>query len=316
MSKHEVVPTTPTMTMKIGFSTVVCPDWDLATILDRGAECGFDSVEIRGLRGELQLPLAPDLAARPDRTRAMFAEKNLKLACLGMSATLDARHRRAAAEGKAEVLEYIELARRLGCPFVRLFAGEVQPRGDNYHKALSRIAAALSKLIPVATRAGVTVLVENGGDFPGSEALWFLVDSVGHPAVRCCWNPATALTIGERASNSIPRLAQKLGLVHLTDAEYDEEGVLLNYVPLGQGAVGIARIIELLKGLVYDGHVIFDWPRLWFPSLAPPDAVLPDAAKFLRACLDDRQAVLTAYKGDKQAPRLSGTKMPNTLARS
>ena len=290
--------------IKIGFSSLVCPGWNLDTIIESASSMGFDGVELRGLRGELHLPLVPALAARPDQVREKFQAKKVELICLGASATLDSCMKRDVAKQKAVITEFIELAARLGCPFVRIYVGEVQRR-DNRRKAVARISEALRSMVPVVSRHKVTLLVENAGDFPGSEDLWFLIDAVGHPNVRCCWNQCHAMTIRERATNSLPRLGNKIGFVHVCDAAFDEQGTLLEYKPLGEGDVEVERQIEFLKGLVYDRYVVFEWPKLWVDSLPPPEIVLPKAVKFLRDCVEAKQSVLSAYKGDKNAPKLA-----------
>jgi len=290
--------------MKIGFSTLACPNWDLATMVERAAEYGYDGIELRGLSGELHLPIAPDLAGDSDRARGLFSHHQVELVCLGSSVTLDSKKRGEVAGQKATLMEFIELAERIGCPYVRLFAGEIQ-RWDNRRAALSRIADAVLSLTPLLSRRNVTLLIENGGDFRDSEAMWYLIDAVDHPRVKCCWNQCHAKLIGERPTNSIPRLGNKIGLVHLTDAALDEEGVLLEYRSLGDGDVEIAKQIELLKGIVFDRFVVVEWPRLWTPSLALPETFLPQAATYLRERINEKQVVLSAYKGDKNAPRFA-----------
>ncbi len=74
--------------MKIGFSSLVCPNWDLPTIIDQAAALGFHGFELRGLQGELHLPLSPQLARNPGQVAAMCKEKNVELVCLGSSVTL------------------------------------------------------------------------------------------------------------------------------------------------------------------------------------------------------------------------------------
>ena len=65
--------------MKIGFSSLVCPDWDLDTIIAKASEMGFDGVEIRGLRGEAHLPSVSELADDPDLVRRKFQDRNVEL---------------------------------------------------------------------------------------------------------------------------------------------------------------------------------------------------------------------------------------------
>lgn len=264
---------------------------------------GYDGIELRGLRGELNLPLVPDLASRPEQVRRLFREHNVELICLGASATLDSKSRSDVAKQSSVVIEYMELAAKLECPAVRIFAGEAQ-RLDTQRFALSRVADAIQALAPVAARLGVTLLIENGGDFVRSADLWFLIDAANHPNIKCCWNQCYALTAGERATQSIPTLGYKIGLVHLCDARFDEQGVLLGYEPLGAGDTEMSRQIELLKGIVYDRYLVFEWPRLWVESLAAAEAILPAAAAFLREAIDAKQVTLSAYKGDKNAPNL------------
>lgn len=299
--------------MKIGFSSLVCPAWNLETIVANAAKFGYQGVELRGLCGELHLPLVPELASDPEAVRRLFADNKVELVCLGASATLTSKTPRVLAEQKGAVTEFMELASKLGCPYVRIFVGEVDRR-DNQRAALARIAEALITLAPIAARLGVTLLVENGGDFPGSADLWFLIDAVAHPAVGCCWNQCHAMTLGERATNSIPRLGNKIGMVHLGDGKYDESGAMLSYALPGEGDIGVKRQIEILKGLLYDRYLMFEWPKLWVDSLPGPETVLPKVAKFLRETIDAKQPILTAYKGDKNAPTLASRGVPTHAA--
>lgn len=290
--------------MKMGFSSLVCPSWDIETIVKQASSLGFDGIELRGLRGELHLPMVSELTVSADETIKLLQDQNVELVCLGTSSTLTSRDKGELARQKSAIVEYIELASRLQCPYVRIFMGEV-PRRDDYQVCLSRIANALNSLVPVAARNNITLLIENGGDFPGSTDLWFLVDAVGHPAVQCCWNQCHGMTRLERATNSIPRLGKKIGLLHICDASFDDQGVLLDYQPLGQGDTQVARQIELLKGMIYDRYLMFEWPKLWIETLPAPESILPEAAKFLREKIDEKQPVLSAYKNDKNAPRLT-----------
>ncbi len=290
--------------MKIGFSSLVCPDWDLETVIAQAASLGFDGVELRGLRGRLDLPMLPDLARHPDRVRAMFTEQKVELISLGCSATLTAKKSREIAACKATILEFIELAARLDCPHVRLFLGDA-PRGDEPQNCLPRIVETLCSLTELLTRTGVTLLLENGGDYCGSADLWFVIDAVAHPHVQAAWNQCNALTIRERATNSLPRLGMKMQLVHICDGMFDDRGVLQNYVELGSGTAEVDRQIEILRGMAYSGYIVFEWPKLWVETLPDAADVLPTVAAYLRERVEASQAVLTAYKGDKRAPRLA-----------
>jgi sugar phosphate isomerase/epimerase len=250
------------------------------------------------------LPAIDEAAKDPDAVRKLLEEHGVELVCLSTPATLDTCSRLELDEKNAVIEGYLELASHLGCSFVRISAGRIQGF-DHRRAALARITEAVASLVPVASRHRVTLLIENGGDFSGSEDLWHVVDAVGHPSFQCCWSQCRAMTVRERPTTSIPRLGSKIGLLHLCDAEFNGEGGILRYVSLGRGEVEVARQIELLKGLVYEGYLVFEWPKTTDESLPEPEEALPEAAEFLRKQVEAEQEVLSAYKGDKRPAKFA-----------
>jgi len=100
--------------VKIGFSTLACPGWDLGEVVEKAKEFGFDGVELRGLRGELNLPLVPALSRNPSGVKQMFADAKVECVSLGTSATLTSRKPRELANQKAQIIEFMELASAIG----------------------------------------------------------------------------------------------------------------------------------------------------------------------------------------------------------
>jgi len=290
--------------MKIGFSSLVCPEWNLPTIVANAAALKFAGVELRGIQGHLHLPAVPAVAADPEATKALFQEAGVELVCLGTSASFTSADRREVADRQAEVRETIELASALGCPFVRVFAGEIPPRGER-HSTLARVADALRELAPFAAKHRVEILVENQGDFSRSKDIWFLLDATSHPAVRCCWNPVHGLMVNERPTISVPRLGTRISMVHVCDAKLAGPAELEAFVEPGLGQAEVATLVELLRGVGYCGYLMFEWPKLWIASLAEPQIVLPKVQSYLSALVSAKQPVLTAYKGDRTAPKFA-----------
>lgn len=289
--------------MKIGFSSLVAPEWNLEELVSNAHTFGFDGLELRGIRGQLHLPLVPELAGDPQATAELFKTHNIELICLGTSASLGGLNRREVAEQRNNLIETIELAASLNCPLVRMFAGEIPP-GSTHQATISRVAAVLPTVADVAARHRVTIVVENGGDMLNSRDLWFIIDAADHPAVRSCWNPCHAMASNERSTTAVPRLASRLNLVHVCDADFDEHGRLTQYQLPGQGQVDWPRTIELLRGAVYRGYLVFEWPKLWVATLPAPETVLGSVAEFLRTRIEHRDPVLSAYKTDKHKPNL------------
>lgn len=290
--------------MKLGFSTLACPDWDLATIARQAKDLGYQGIELSALGGRPIAPGEPVLAADPPAVRKLFADAGIELACLGTPVGLYGPAPGHAQAAKSEVRAYIDLAARLGCPLVRVFGGEIPPRGDR-NTALTEIAAVLRDLALAAAASDIEIVLENDGVFPGSRDLWFILDAVDHPTVRCCWNPLPAVAVRERPTLSVPRLGTRIGVVHLCDARFGPDDKFEAYELPGAGQAELPRLLDLLHGIAYDGYVIFDWPKTRLASLAPPEQSLPAAAKFMKERIEAKGEVLTAYKGDKTAPRFS-----------
>ncbi|MHC4092737.1 MAG: sugar phosphate isomerase/epimerase family protein [Planctomycetota bacterium] len=287
------------MAIKVGFSSMVCPAWDLNTILQQAASMGYDGIELRGLAGSFHLPDVPELVDDPGGIRQLVRETGVQLMCLGCSASFEPRDRKVLATSRRQMTETIELAGKLDCPYVRVFLGNAV--GAENRGTLSRVAVELRDLAGFAVRHRTTILVENGGDFVTSQDLWLVIDAVGHPAIQACWNPLNALTRGEKPTVSIPRLGRRIAVCRLSDGQFDAQGRFVGYRPPGEGDADLARAIDLLKGICFQGWLLFEWPKM-IASLPEPDEVLPKVIAFVRERLEAKQPVLAAYKGDKQAP--------------
>src|SRR5262245_14294442 len=123
--------------MKIGFSTIGCPDWDLDNIIKNGSAFGYEAVELRGLQGEMHLPASPAVAKDAAGLAARFAEAKLDIACLATGNCFHFQDKKQVAEQKAQVREFIELASAMKCPYVRVFGDEV-PRHEQKQTTLLR----------------------------------------------------------------------------------------------------------------------------------------------------------------------------------
>jgi len=293
--------------MKLAFSNAVCPEWDLNTLLDRAKQYGYDGVELWSLPNRANLAAAPELTADPAAVKQRAADTGASIICLASDAAFYMPHPRELAENQAVVREYVELAAKLGCPMVRVRAGELPPARcfgrEHRNTVLARIAQALREVAEDAAEHGVSLVIENGGDFADSASVWYLVDAVGSPAVRCCWNPLAARAVGELPTRSIPRLAARIGLVRVSDAKLSGDGAAESCVLPGQSDTDVRTLVQLLKGVGYRGYLVVDSPRGVKAAPASAEVALPAAAVYLRQLLGEQPVQLSAYKGDKNKPR-------------
>ncbi len=293
--------------MKVGFSSRVCPEWDLETILFQASALGYEAIELHGLRGQPHLPSCPDLALQPERVTARLAESGLELACLSTSNCFHWPDKATRRQHAAQVIEVLELAVALQCPYVRVPVGQLPP-GEQRDRVLMRIVDSLRPLTVEAAARGRTLLLENGGAFSNSSETWFVLDAVMHPSLRCCWDPIAAQAAGEAPGLSVPRLASRIAATHIADAVFARNGSLRGYILPGHGEFDLRRYLTLLRGVGSEAALIFRWPGGRQPGLPGPNEALPAYLAWIKAvqATMEQAPELSAYKGDKNAPRYAG----------
>ena len=108
--------------MKLGFSTIGCPEWDWAEILGTAKDMGIDGIEIRGVEDELD-PMKITIFDKEHlaKTRQQLAQAGIEIAMLASSVTLGSP--KGSEEGERQLQQaknQIDFAAENGIPFVRV----------------------------------------------------------------------------------------------------------------------------------------------------------------------------------------------------
>ncbi|HRX85069.1 MAG TPA: sugar phosphate isomerase/epimerase family protein [Phycisphaerae bacterium] len=297
------------MAIKIGFSTSVCPDWDIHAIVEHANEMGFYGVELGTVRDEMHLPAAEDLQSDKDidAVRKLFEDNSVELVSLVSIYAFDAKEPHIRRRSFERTVENIELAEKLGCRLVRLPLGAPVGR-EPVEQCLARQVPHLSELARIASRKKVTLLATNSPGFPSSRAVWFEVDGVSHPGLRAAWNPVLGMSCGEASTVAVPRLGARIRQIQAADASFNPDGRFVAYQPIGSGAINYDKTIDLLKGLLFDGYLMLDWPQVRAENIPGPQEALPAALNHLLERIKLVEPELTAYKKDKNAPNYAAAK--------
>src|SRR5690606_5261133 len=171
--------------MRIAFSTLGCPDFDWPDIYSMAKDLGFDGIEIRGLGKDIFAVRArPFTEEELPNTIKKLKELRLEIPCLSSGCCLKFADK--AEQNYNEIVQYIELANKLGTPYVRILADlEPQPQGDVDDEA---VLAQLRRLIPIAEEKGVTMLIETNGVYTDPKRLADLPASAASDAVGARWD--------------------------------------------------------------------------------------------------------------------------------
>ena len=172
--------------MKLSFSTLGCPAWTLARVIDAAGRLGYDGVELRFLEDDDALWARPELTGArpaPRRGRASPTPASRSPAwTAARSSTTRTRAPRGVRSTEAE--RVVGAGGGLGAPGIRVFGDRVQPGADlDSTRRLDRRRAA-RRCATTARPAGVEVWLETHGDFAPAAAARRVLDRVGRRGRR------------------------------------------------------------------------------------------------------------------------------------
>ena len=260
----------------LSFSTLGCPDWDFEQILDFAARNGYQGIELRGIKRQVDLFQCPQFANATAvvNTRKKFKERNLSIVDLGSSVSLhyteEAERRKNLDDGK----RYIDLAHNLNCPFVRVFPNNL-PKDNTRDAVMQLIISGLQQLGDHAKGSGVTVLMESHGEVVRTADILRIMEAADNPRVGIVWDITNMWTVTKESPATVyAQLKKYIHHTHIKDAKLD--GNKISYVLLGQGDTPIFEAIDLLRRDDYKGYYSFEWEKLWHPEIAAPEIALAD----------------------------------------
>lgn len=263
--------------LPIGFSTLGCPSWTWIKILDFAQQNGFAAVELRGLQGTMDLPSRPEFAdLQVEQSKKEVSARGLRISCVSSSAEMHdtgAEHEKQLADAR----RFIDLASRLGAPYVRVFGNKlVGPR----IAAVEHIAASLRELGDYAAPKNVIVLLESHGDFTNSAILKEILEKAASPHVALLWDAHNTFVDGkEDPAVTVKELGKYIRHTHLKDSR--TENGQDHYVLTGRGGVPVKRQVELLVSSGYTGYYSFEWEKVWHPEIEEPEVAIADYARVM-----------------------------------
>ncbi|HID55736.1 TPA: sugar phosphate isomerase/epimerase [Candidatus Poribacteria bacterium] len=264
--------------MKLAFSTLGCPDWDLETIISKAEEYEYEGIEIRGVLRRFDLTKVPELTKKVSEIRKLLESHGISIACVSASSRFSSPD---ADERKANLISakaHMDIARSFNAPYIRVFGGEI-PDGVERGRCEDYIAESLKELGKYAEDVGVKVTIETHDSFSTGKHLAAVLDKVDHPMIGALWDIHHPVKNGEPPEDTMRYLSGRVFHVHVKDGDFTR------YTMLGEGKVPTLKILRLLKEEGYDGYLSVEWEKAWHPELPDPDVALPQYARKLRQYL-------------------------------
>ena len=267
--------------MKLAFSTLGCPHWELREIIAAARRWGYDGVELRALGGSLDLLSRAEFApAQLATTRAYFENEGLAICCVDTSCVFHSPDASERANQMKLALAHAKLAVKLGAPLIRVFPDKIQS-GAQREETRDWIAACL-RAIAERMPDDVNVGLETHGDFARADYAAEIVRRADHPQVKLIWDIANSVAAGSEIQQAARTVQPYLAHVHLRDAKPVAGSEHWLPVLAGTGRVSFAETVAAIRELNYDGFVSFEWEKYWHPEIEAPEVALPDFSNAIR----------------------------------
>jgi sugar phosphate isomerase/epimerase len=263
--------------MKLSFTTLGCPGWDMATICKRGQEYGYQGIDFRGYLDTLDITLLPEFTTGGCVTRKRLADAGLEVCGVSSSITICVPEKLEA--NLEEARRTIAVAHSLGAPNVRVFGA-----GDLALTARDLVSAGqdcMERILALDGAQELHWLFETHDRWAKAETCRLLLDAIPNPAFGALWDVANAYFSGAtNQPETFEALSGRIGYLHVKDAVHEPGHPLAvvdgwRYVPCGQGQLPLVEAIELMKSSGYDGWILFEHEKRWHPGLPEPEEAFP-----------------------------------------
>lgn len=243
--------------MRLAFST---NHWGsgLGSCIDIAAEYGFAGVELHSL---------DDLGAdAPAELYHRLIASGLQVPCADLTADIGCAAQLPAALKELEAI--LPVMQRLRTPYLRLRAMQ----GDE-----TAPYDFLTHALPLAERAGVSLLMETVGAFSDTKSLRELLGRFSSDNLGALWDLNHPYQChGESPEDTIRNLGAYVRHVHIKDSTSDG-----SYCLIGEGALPIDEFMDALRSVNYDGFLSLEWDPAWVHEYADMDLIFTHFVSFM-----------------------------------
>ncbi len=271
--------------MKIAFTTLGCPTWDLETICRRAREYGYDGIDWRGYLNTLDITTMAEFSTLAGTTRRKLEEYGLESS--GISSSIKVCEPEARESNLEEARRTIPVALALGAKNIRVFGGgdlEKYSRGE-----LAKIGCdCVEEILRLDGASELHWLFETHDNWVKSADCTLLLDNIPNPNFGALWDMGhTPRVGGETPAETWAAVGPRVGYTHIKDSVYEPEHPLAmkdgwRYVLPGTGQQPLAEAIDILKEHGYDGWLVFEHEKRWHPTLPEPEIAFKAYAEWVK----------------------------------
>jgi len=267
--------------MKISFTTLGCPNWTLRKIVENAFQMGFDGIEFRGVRDEMDISRLPEFTRDIEETKKLLSNYKIAVSGIAISARFAVINPEEKKKHFAETRQNLKIAAQLAAPIVRVFGGRI-PKGYTVEEMVPVLVKNLREMADEAEEYGVKLALETHDDWIDSAVVSHVMKEVNHPYVGILWDMYHPFRFNhEDPEETYTNLSPYIVGVHVKDSILDENGQTKLVLP-GEGDVPLKKMLKMLINDDYNGYVTFEWEKRWHPYLPEPEIAFPRFVEKMR----------------------------------
>ena len=244
--------------MKVGFVSLGMGSLPLDEVLEAAQTAGCEVMELNG-----RPTVHRNLWAEPidyEKIKAQIAQSGVLPSSLGGYSNFAQLTDEALTEQVEQFVGYCRVAKEMGIPIVRAFAGD-EMEGHTLDELYPRIVEGFKAVVEQVADWGLKIGIENHGRLINNgDQLYSLVKEVGSPILGITLDTGNFCWAGhsiETAHRFFEKLAPMVVNVHVKDGKFiDGEWVLF---PAGRGDIDLPWLLKLLSAQGYDGPVVSEY---------------------------------------------------------
>lgn len=246
--------------MKLAFSTLGCPDWTWSEIFSAAKDLGFQGIEVRGIANELYVPKAKRFTPEKiDGTIQKLKDGNMEIPMLTTGIAIGEYCPDALTQAK----EYIDLAEKLSCPYIRIMiSSHPQPEDVDLKQALTLY----QQMCVYGENKGVMPLIETNGVLASSKTMAEFLERIESKNKGVLWDIHHPIRFfNEEVGETYQNIGGYIKYVHVKDSVVVENKIV--YRMMGYGTVPVFDAVKVLKEHGYNGYISLEWVKRWNPDL-------------------------------------------------
>lgn len=267
--------------MKLTLSTLTCPSWTLAQIVDQCIAHGITGIDFRGLGPAIDITHLPEFTDHLPDTLAMLKANGISMPCLNTSVVLVTPDADRWATMISETKRTAKLAERTSTPMLRVFGGAI-PHGMARPAAAELGKKHLRELVKICSDHSCIPVLETHDDWAPSERVLQLLGEFDPADAAVLWDLEHPWKQGEAPDVTAAQLRPWIRHVHVKDIiEIDGEN---HPAVIGQGKMPLNELFAALRSIEYDGWLCLESEKRWDPLAPEPEVNLPAFAAVVASC--------------------------------